>query len=252
VPTARPRPGPSRLVLVRHAESLGNVADRHARDRGESRLDLDVRDADVALSPTGKEQAAALGRYVATLPPEEQPTVVLSSPYERAASTAATALDGRLGIRHDERLRERELGIFDGLTGTGIRAEFAQEADRRRHLGKFYYRPPSGESWCDVALRVRSLLRDVMDECDGERVWVFSHQAVIMSFRLVLEELGERGILDLDARSPLPNCSMTTYDRSPEGVLELRAYADTTAVERSATPTTRESVHAGKDTDHAL
>ena len=81
-------------------------------------------------------------------------------------------------------------------------AEFPQEADRRRYLGKFYYRPPSGESWCDVALRVRSLLRDVEDRYDGERVWVFSHQAVIMSFRLVLEGLGEREILDLDARLP--------------------------------------------------
>ena len=77
MPAARPRPGPSRLVLVRHAESLGNVADRDARSRGDSRLDLDVRDADVALSPTGKEQAAAVGRYVATLPADEQPTVVL-------------------------------------------------------------------------------------------------------------------------------------------------------------------------------
>ena len=161
MPAARPRPGPARLVLVRHAESLGNVADRDARSRGDARLDLHVRDADVALSPTGEQQAAAVGRYVATLPADEQPTVVLSSPYERAAATAAhalSAMDGRLQVRHDERLRERELGLFDGLTGAGIRAEFPQEADRRRYLGKFYYRPPSGESWCDVALRVRSLL----------------------------------------------------------------------------------------------
>jgi broad specificity phosphatase PhoE len=255
VPTARPRPGPSRLVLVRHAESLGNVADRDARSRGDARLDLDVRDADVALSPTGKEQAAAVGRFVATLPADEQPTVVLASPYERAAATAAhalSAMDGHLQVRFDERLRERELGIFDGLTGAGIRAEFPHEADRRRYLGKFYYRPPSGESWCDVALRVRSLLRDVEDRYDGERVWIFSHQAVIMSFRLVLEGLGERDILDLDARSPMANCSMTSYLRGPDGALELESYADASAVQDSATPTTRESMHAGKETDHAL
>ena len=90
-----------------------------------------------------------MGRYVATLPADEQPTVVLSSPYERAAATAAhalSAMDGRLRVRHDERLRERELGIFDGLTGAGIREEFPHEADRRRYLGKFYYRPPSGRA----------------------------------------------------------------------------------------------------------
>jgi len=255
VPAARPRPGPARLVLVRHAESLGNVADRDARSRGDARLDLHVRDADVALSPTGEQQAAAVGRYVATLPADEQPTVVLSSPYERAAATAAhamSAMDGRLRVRHDERLRERELGLFDGLTGAGIREEFPHEADRRRYLGKFYYRPPSGESWCDVALRVRSLLRDVEDRYDGERVWVFSHQAVIMSFRLVLEGLGEREILDLDARSPMANCSMTSYLRGAEGALELEAYADPTAVEDSSSPTTREAANAGKEADRAL
>ena len=84
VPTARPRPGPARLVLVRHAESLGNVADRDARERGDSRLDLHVRDADVALSPTGEAQASAVGRYVATLPADEQPTVVLQACAVRA------------------------------------------------------------------------------------------------------------------------------------------------------------------------
>jgi broad specificity phosphatase PhoE len=255
VPAARPRPGPARLVLVRHAESLGNVADRDARSRGDSRLDLHVRDADVALSPTGEQQAAAVGRYVATLPADEQPTVVLSSPYERAAATAAhalSAMDGRLRVRQDERLRERELGLFDGLTGAGIRNEFPHEADRRRYLGKFYYRPPSGESWCDVALRVRSLLRDMEDRYDGERVWVFSHQAVIMSFRLVLEGLGEREILDLDARSPMANCSMTSYLRGPDGALELESYADPTATQDSSTPTTREAVNAGQEADRAL
>ena len=61
------------------------------------------------------------------------------------------------------------------------------------------------------------------DRYDGERVWVFSHQAVIMGFRLVLEGLGEREILDLDARSPMANCSMTSYLRGPEGALELEA-----------------------------
>ena len=47
------------------------------------------------------------------------------------------------------------LTVFDGLTGKGIRSRYAEEAERRTHVGKFYYQPPSGESWCDVALRVR-------------------------------------------------------------------------------------------------
>ena len=166
---------PAQITWVRHGESLGNVAARRARAAGDARLDLDVRDADTAAVPHRRaSRPPPWGAGGATLPADERPTVVLSSPYERAAATAAhalSAMDGRLQVRHDERLRERELGIFDGLTGAGIRAEFPHEADRRRYLGKFYYRPPSGESWCDVALRVRSLLRDLEDRYDGERVW---------------------------------------------------------------------------------
>ena len=61
-------------------------------------------------------------------------------------------------MRTDERLRERDFGAFDGMTGAGIREQYPDEAKRRDLLGKFYYRPPGGESWADVALRIRSLL----------------------------------------------------------------------------------------------
>ena len=50
----------------------------------------------------------------------------------------------------------------------------------------------------------------------------------------------------------MANCSMTSYLRGPDGALELESYADATAVQDSATPTTRESMHAGKETDHAV
>ena len=237
------RCGPRELVLVRHGESLGNLADQDARRRGAGRLDLDVRDADVQLSPDGERQAAALGAFVRDLPPEQRPTILATSPYQRAYATAERAvaeLPSAPALVVDERLRERELGVFDGLTGTGITAEYPEEAARRKHLGKFYYRPPSGESWCDVALRVRSLLSDLADEDDGERVWVFSHQAVIMSFRLVLEGLSEAQILDLDTTTPLGNCSMTTYRRDDSGRLALVAAGDTTAVDGSTAPVPHE------------
>lgn len=226
------RHAPRQLVLVRHGESLGNLADADARRRGAGRLDLDVRDADVQLCPTGLQQARAVGAWLADLPPEQRPTIVLSSPYRRAHDTAQVAVEamgGDIGVAVDERLRERDLGTFDGLTGTGIRDEYPEEADRRGRIGKFYYRPPCGESWCDVALRVRSSLNDIRQEYDDERVWVFSHQAVIMSFRLVLEELDEGTLLEIDADTPLANCSMTTYCRDNSGPLELMHFASTAA-----------------------
>ena len=46
------------------------------------------------------------------------------------------------------------------LTAPAIEKEYPAEAARRRKMGELYYRPPGGESFLDVALRVRGLLRD--------------------------------------------------------------------------------------------
>jgi broad specificity phosphatase PhoE len=240
------RRGPGELVLVRHAESVGNVADHEARTSGADRLELSARDADVELSDNGVEQARTLGRWAADLDEAERPDLVVSSPYRRAAETARLAL-AQLGtdLVLDERLRERDLGLFDGLTGKGIRAEHPREAKRRRHLGKFYYQPPSGESWADVALRVRSFLADLREGYDGRRVWLFTHQAVIMTFRYVLEGLDEEMLLGIDRGTRIGNASLTRYERGEDG-LELVAFADDSVVEKGPARETEEPQRAGR------
>jgi broad specificity phosphatase PhoE len=241
--------GPESLTLVRHGESVGNLADAEAHRQDADRLDLDVRDADVELSGTGRQQADALRAWFQDAPEEERPTLVVSSPYRRAADTALRAVDG-LGVEvaFDERLRERDLGLFNGLTGRGIRTEYAEEAERRKKVGKFYYQPPSGESWADVVLRVRSLLADLRTGFEDARVWLFTHQAVIMSFRYVLDGLSEDQLMEIDRTSRVGNVSLTTY-RRPNGGLELQAFGDTSIVdargpEVTAEPTAREQAAA--------
>ena len=211
-------PGPSVVWLVRHGESMGNLADAHAQQSGAGRLDLDVRDPDVQLSETGQAQARALGKWLAELPEGESPTAFLSSPFTRALTTAQLATaDLGIRVRTDERLRERDFGMFDRMTGAGIREEFPDEAARRDLLGKFYYRPPGGESWADVALRIRSLLATEGLRHDCERLVVVAHQAVIMVFRYVLEELTEQELLAVDQEEQVANASLTRYERDGSG-----------------------------------
>jgi broad specificity phosphatase PhoE len=204
---------------------MGNLADAQAHQAGSGRLELDVRDPDVPLSDTGQDQARALGRWLAGLPEHERPTVALSSPFTRALGTAELATEGiGIPVRTDERLRERDFGAFDGMTGAGIREHFPDEAQRRDLLGKFYYRPPGGESWADVALRVRSLLFTEGFRYDGERVLFVAHQAVIMVFRYVLEGLTEQQLLDVDSNDQVANASVTRYETGADGCLELAAF----------------------------
>ena len=221
------------LVLVRHGESVGNVADREAIAAKAHRLDLEARDADVVLSDEGEKQADALGEHLAALPEDERPTIVVSSPYQRARATAERALAALdLDVIIDERIRERELGIFDGVTWYGIEATHPEESARRGRIGKFYYRPPGGESWADVILRVRSILVELQERFHGERVWLFSHEAVILAFRYVVEGLEEKQVLALQKDEPVANCSMTRY-QVRDGRLQLVRSDDTTAIEES-------------------
>jgi 2,3-bisphosphoglycerate-dependent phosphoglycerate mutase len=213
---------PERLWLVRHGQSEGNVARDAADEAGLHEIDIDMRDVDVPLSELGLGQAEAAGRWFAALPHDERPEIILSSPYVRTRQTAeaickAGALSGgpaRAIV--DERLREREFGIFDRLTTVGIRQRHPQEAAHRRRLGKFYHRPPGGESWADVILRLRSMLNTInLHYCD-RRVLVVCHQVVVLCFRYILEELDEAQILAVDKESEVLNCGICQYDFEPD------------------------------------
>jgi len=209
---------PERLWLVRHGQSQGNIARDAADEAGSEVIEIDVRDVDVPLSQLGFEQAQAAGHWFASLPLDQRPEIILSSPYVRARQTAeaickAGALaDGPARTIVDERLREREFGIFDRLTTLGIRERFPEEAAHRRRLGKFYHRPPGGESWADVILRLRSMLNTInLHYCD-KRVLVVCHQVVVLCFRYILEELDEASILRIDKQADVLNCGICAYD----------------------------------------
>lgn len=209
--------GAVELMLVRHGESLGNVAASAAGLSGAEVIDVPARDADVDLSPLGYEQATALGGSFSRFPPSRCPDVVWCSPYTRARRTAEIIVGTagwKVPLRVDERLRDRELGILDMLSAKGVELRLPEEALRRRWLGKFYYRPPGGESWTDVALRLRSFLADLEQLSRGERVLVVGHDAVILLFRYLLEGLSEQGLLDIAGTTTVLNASLTRYVRA--------------------------------------
>src|SRR5690349_20038264 len=156
--------GAVELLLIRHGESEGNVAATEAREAGVEDIQVADQDADVDLSGTGRDQAEALGTALGRIAGEFRPDAVVSSPYARARQTAEIAVETAgwpLEVRIDERLRDRELGILDRLTRLGVENRYPEESERRESLGKLYYRPPGGESWADVALRLRSVLAEL-------------------------------------------------------------------------------------------
>ncbi|WP_433472764.1 histidine phosphatase family protein [Spirillospora sp. CA-142024] len=211
------------LTLTRHGESTGNLAYQAVHGTDAEEAGIPERDADVPLSDTGRAQAATLGRWLAELPDDERPTLVVSSPYLRAFDTAQIALaqvadaSEILPVRVDERLRDRELGILQGLTARGVQNRYPDEADRLRRLGKFYYRPPGGESWADLALRLRSFYRDLQADAPGGRVLVVAHDAIVVMTRYLVEELTEREVMEIE-KEPIGNASVTRWRHDGSGL----------------------------------
>jgi broad specificity phosphatase PhoE len=219
--------GVSELLLIRHGESEGNVAAAEAHAAGAHEIDVPARDADVDLSPLGRQQAAAAGAALARIDPGARPQAVVVSTYLRARETARLACEAagwELPLRVDERLRDRELGVLDRLTFAGVEARYPEEAARRRWQGKFYHRPAGGESWVDVVLRLRSWLADADRELADGRLVVVSHDVVIALLRYVCEGLDEEQVLALARDTPLRNASISRLVREPDGTWTVASY----------------------------
>jgi broad specificity phosphatase PhoE len=223
------------LGVVRHGESTANVAAERAEASGLEHIDIDERDADVPLSEAGVAQGRALGAVVARYRPE----VVISSPYRRAVQTAELAVAGALSIRLDERLRDRELGVLDLLTRAGVAARHPEEAARRQRLGPFYYRPPGGEAWTDVTLRLRGFLRDLREGYADRRVLLVAHEAVVLLLRYLIEELTEADEVRL-AQARLHNASLTAWRRDGDRLC-LAAFDDIAHLSGAGIAATRQS-----------
>ena len=202
------------------------------------------------LSDFGAQQATALGHWFGNMAADERPEVVLVSPYLRARQTAEHI--GKAGgvaaelhdYEVDERLREKELGLLDRLTWLGIEQHFPEQAKLRQRVGKFYYRPPCGESWCDVILRLRSALDTISLHHSGRRVLIVGHQVVVLCLRYLLEDLDERRILEIDRQADVANCGVTEYRfdpaHGPDGGLALARYNFTAPLSREGAPVTTE------------
>jgi probable phosphoglycerate mutase len=174
------------IIAARHGESEANAA--FARG-----VSLEgVRDADVGLTPLGREQSARLGRDLLGLAADEAPARIRCSPFERTRQTLRAVAEvyaaaGRAlpPVTYDERLRDRGMGVLALLAPEGVLAHFPEEAERRARLGEHTYRPPGGESAADVETRVRAVL-DEAGAALGPPLLLLAHDAVVLALRRVL------------------------------------------------------------------
>jgi alpha-ribazole phosphatase len=163
VPDARTNPRRASLWLVRHGQTDWNVEGRY---QGQ---------ADPPLNQTGLDEARQAARRLA-----EQPLkAVYSSDLQRARQTAVVIAQAcRLPLHIDARLREVNLGAWEGMLFNQIRARYPAEL-RERELNPLNSRPPGGETVEELWQRVKAVVNEIADRHAGEEVVVVSHGLTI-------------------------------------------------------------------------
>ncbi|KKU05778.1 MAG: hypothetical protein UX07_C0013G0026 [Parcubacteria group bacterium GW2011_GWA2_45_30] len=209
---------PNALVLLRHGQSRYNE-ERELVNRGVlktySAALKAMRDADYPLSAQGVNQAKKTARFLKKH--YGRFDIIFTSPFARALKTAQIVARQFPTAQFiiEERIREKEFGIADGLTAEELKEFFPHEYARKQKEKKYYYRPPGGESYPDVNLRIWSFLNTLVREHARTNILIVSHSAVMLCFRKLLEKLDETDLLRIDKDDELKNCGIISYHYDP-------------------------------------
>jgi broad specificity phosphatase PhoE len=173
------------LYFCRHGQTEANVAKRYQG------LTLDT-----PLTHKGQKQAKAIANILRRHVDDVAVLRCVSSPLKRARKTMEI-VRSHLGLppkayETDQRLREIDLGAWDGLTHTEARkldpAEF-----KRREADKWNVRVPGGESYSDVAKRAERWLLGIKRD-----TFAVTHGGFTRILRGLFEDLNANEISDLD------------------------------------------------------
>lgn len=164
-----------RLILLRHGQTHYNAS---LRMQGQ---------LDTALSELGVRQAHAVGRVLAP----RRPWTILSSDLQRAHETARSlATEVNLEVRTDRRLRETDLGAWQGMSHSEVDEQWPDARKLWRSAPR--WAPPQGESRLDVARRTREVVDELLQnspQWDEHPAVMVAHGGAIAALTAALLEL---------------------------------------------------------------
>jgi broad specificity phosphatase PhoE len=150
-------------VLIRHGQTDWNV---QGRWQGQ---------ADPPLNDRGREQAHHIAEYQSQLGFK----ALYSSDLRRALETAQIiGAELGLAVTPEPRLREINLGQWQGMLSTDIEAQYPDEF-RRWHEQPLSAQPPGGEDILTMAARVLEAFNEIIARHPKQRIGVVSHELPI-------------------------------------------------------------------------
>ncbi|MEM9479190.1 MAG: histidine phosphatase family protein [Verrucomicrobiota bacterium] len=206
------------VFLIRHGETEWNQQGIHQGHM------------DSPLTTHGESQARRLGErfrsagisfdsvYASDLGRAKQTVEAICTPIEQTAD-----------IQWEPRLRERALGVLEGLTYPQIKEKMPE--DHRQHTsGDPDYRPDGGESWRDLFQRATTTLEDLAGKHGGERILCVTHGGVV--------SMAMRHCLGIELATPrqfhIANSALNILEWQDQ-LWRLRTWGDTAHLEGETT-----------------
>ena len=171
--TAKPKPSPTRLLLVRHAE----VEERYHKIFGGV--------IDMNLSARGHEQARALANFLH----RQKIDAIYASPMKRVQQTLAPYLrNGAPPQTIMPALREIDFGDWTGLNWEKVCEKFKLNSHEwLDHIERGV--TPNGENGAQFRARVEPCVREIIQANPGKTVGVFCHGGVVRMILAILLEM---------------------------------------------------------------
>lgn len=194
---------PKLLVLVRHAESIGNIKSVNER------ATYGVSSHAYALTPRGEQQAEITGQYVRDRFGEFDAYYV--SYYLRSHQTMKIMYPSAK-VYEDPRLAEGQRGIWHTMTHGQILEQYPYEIERRDREGLYHFRPIGGENWPDIELRIHSFLGTLTRDYENQKVLIVVHGHWLILFQRLIHRFSVEEALLRYHEAVFGNASVTIYE----------------------------------------
>ena len=181
------------LTLIRHGQSIYNLENRFTGD------------ADVPLTPLGKEEAVQAGKKIKGYHYDFAYTSMLARAEESLQIILKEIEQTTIPIKRNKALNERRYGELQGLNKAETAEKFG-EAQVLIWRRSYDVRPPSGESLEDTYHRTIPFYKSEIEPelLAGKNILVVAHGNSLRALVMYLEKIGKEDIFKLNIPTGIP------------------------------------------------
>ncbi|HEY9756831.1 MAG TPA: histidine phosphatase family protein [Oculatellaceae cyanobacterium] len=202
------------LIVLRHGQTPPNMMIETPTDA--HFYPVTGADTTIGMTVFGVEQVVEAAEFIVKFLGKLRLKRIFCSQFYRTRQTALLvqkALPYHPPVREDKRIAKRGYGDFWNITYAGVKALYPEEYAKFMEVGSYMYRPPGGENYPDLKVRLESFIADEIEGSD-DNICISGHAAgVLMLEQMLLGELTNYELVERYDNIAVLNATVTVYRR---------------------------------------